>query len=218
MFAETETAQVAKLDYLVGDNPVTWNLGESQSTDLSRIRFYDEDCGDAYVTAASEVNYRPSALTILDRLSDACEAVAAELARRLGANQTERPQLPILHPGTAAAMFLSDISATTSTESIASATTLADGHDAELAKQLAEESRLKGSDPNKEKARLSALSRDWSTVDAHAKALVASLGSDPLQTLTEQRRRRRPRRQMTISAPGRRSPETPRSTGIDNSS
>lgn len=189
VFAEIETAQTAKLDYLVGANPVTWNLGESQSTDLSRIRFYDEDCGDAYVTAASEVNYRPSALTILDQLSDACEAVAAELARRLGANQTERPQLPVLHPGTAAAMFLSDISATTSIESIASATTLTDGHDAELAKQLAEESRLKGSDPNKEKARLSALSRDWSTVDAHAKALVASLGSDPLQALTEQRRR-----------------------------
>lgn len=189
VFAESETAQAAKLDYLIGTNPVAWSLGDSQSTDLSRIRFYDEDCGDAYVTAASEVNYRPSALTILDQLSDACEAVAAELTRRLGANQAGRPQLPVLHPGTAASTFLSGISATTSAEAIASATTLVDDHDAQLAKQLAEETRLKGSDPNKEKARLSALSRDWSTVEAHARAIAAALGADPLRALKEQRQK-----------------------------
>jgi hypothetical protein len=98
VFAEGETAQAAKLGYLVGTKPVTWSLGDSQSTDLSRIRYYDEDCGDAYVTAASEVNYRPSALTILDQLSDACEAVAAELTRHLGTNQAGRPQLPCSIP------------------------------------------------------------------------------------------------------------------------
>jgi energy-coupling factor transporter ATP-binding protein EcfA2 len=189
VFAESEIAQAAKLDYLVGISPSTWNLGEPQSTELSRIRFYDEDCGDAYVTAASEVNYRPSALTILDRLSDACEAVAAELTRRLGANQARRPQLPLLHPGTSASMFLSGISATTPKEAIASAAKLTDDHDVQLAGQLAEESRLKASDPNKEKARLSALAHDWSTVDAHAKALAAALGPDPLQALKEQRQK-----------------------------
>ncbi len=189
VFAESETAQAAKLDYLVGANPMTWNLGESQSTELSRIRFYDKDCGDAYVTAASEVNYRPSALTILDQLSDACEAVAAELIRRLEANQTGRPQLPVLHPGTPSSIFLSGVSATTSKEAIASATALPAGHDSELAKQLAEETRLKGSDPNKEKTRLSALARDWSTVDAHAKALAEALGSGPLRVLKEQRQK-----------------------------
>ncbi len=189
VFAESETAQAATLDYLVGANPATWNLGDPQDTDLSRIRFYDVDCGDAYVTAASEVNYRPSALTILDQLSVACEAVAAELARRLGTNRAGQPQLPVLHPGTAASAFLSDITATTSNEAIASATSLTDDHDARLAEQLAEETRLKGSDPNKEKERLSALSRDWSTVDAHAKAIAAALTSDPLRALKEQRQK-----------------------------
>jgi len=189
VFAESETAQAAELDYLVGAKPGTWNLGDQQSTDLSRIRFYDMDCGDAYVTAASEVNYRPSALTILDQLSDACEAVAAELTRRLGTNQAERPQLPVLHPGTAGSTFLSGITATTSKEAIASATTLSDDHVAQLAKQLAEEMRLKGSDPNKEKTRLSALSRDWLTVDSHTKAIAAALGSTPMQAFKEQRQK-----------------------------
>ncbi|WP_022885726.1 AAA family ATPase [Glaciibacter superstes] len=189
VFAESEIAQAAKLDYRVGADRVTWNLGDSQSTDLSRIRFYDEGCGDAYVTAASEVNYRPSALTILDQLSDACEAVAAELTRRLGANQVGRPQLPVLHPETSASRFLSGISGTTSSETIASATTLTGDHDVQLAKELSEETRLKGSDPNREKARLSGLSRDWATVGAHAKTLVAALGSDPLHDLHEMRRK-----------------------------
>ncbi|PPH98268.1 AAA family ATPase [Rathayibacter sp. AY1B7] len=189
VFSDVDTAQAAKLDYQVGVNAETWNLGEHQSTELSRIRFYDEDCGDAYVTTASEANYRPSALTILDQLSDACEAVAAELSRRLGANQTERPQIPLLHPGTRASTFLSGILATTSKESIAEATNLTKDHDAQLSKQLAEEARLKGSDPNKEKDRLTSLGRDWSTVEAHAKAVEAALGDSKERELRELQQR-----------------------------
>jgi energy-coupling factor transporter ATP-binding protein EcfA2 len=189
VFAESQSVQTAKLDYLVGANPASWHLGDSQSLALSRIRFYDEDCGDAYVTKASEVNYQPSALTILDQLSDACEAVAGELTRRLGTNQAARPQLPVLHPGTAAATFLSGISAATTQEAIAAATSLAGNHDAELAKQLVEETRLKGSDPNKEKTRLAALSRDWSVVKAHIEALAASLDAEALLALKDQRGR-----------------------------
>lgn len=185
VFSDVDTAQAAKLNYKVGGNAKTWNLGEPQSAELSRVRFYDEDCGDAYVTAASEVNYRPSALTILDQLSDACEAVAAELSRRLGSNQTERPQLPVLHPGTKASTFLSGISATTSKEAIADATNLVDDHDEHLAKQLAEEARLKGSDPNKEKDRLTALGRDWSTVEAHARAVEAALADGEQRALRD---------------------------------
>lgn len=189
VFSDVDTAQAAKLDYQVGVNAETWNLGEPQSTGLSRIRFYDEDCGDAYVTTASEANYRPSALTILDQLSEACEAVAAELSRRLGANQTERPQLPVLHPKTRASTFLSGISATTSREAITEATNLADDHDAQLAKQLAEEARLKGSDPTKEKDRLTALGCDWSTVGAHAKTVEAALGDNEQRELRDLQRK-----------------------------
>lgn len=185
VFSDVETAQAAKLDYQVGVNAESWNLGEPQSSELSRIRFYDEECGDAYVTTASEANYRPSALTILDQLSEACESVAAELSRRLGANQTERPQLPVLRPGTRASTFLSGISATTSKTVMAEATNLADDHDVQLAKQLAEEARLKGSDPTKEKDRLTALGRDWSTVEAHARTVEAALGDEEQRDLRD---------------------------------
>ena len=189
VFVDGDTPQAAKLDYVVGTTEVTWRLGEYQCHDLSRIRFYDEDCGDAYVTTASEVNYRPSALTILDQLSDACEAVSAELTRRLGSNQAARPQLPVLHQGTAAEVFLSGLSVTTTQASIDAATALTDDHDAKLAAELAEKNRLEGSDPNREKARLSSLARDWKVVQQHAIALVAALGAEPLQKLKEQRQK-----------------------------
>lgn len=189
VFSDMDTAQAAKLDYQVGANADTWNLGETQSIELSRIRFYDEDCGDAYVTTASEANYRPSALTILDQLSEACEAVAGELTQRLSMNQTERPQLPVLHPETRASTFLSSISATTSNEAIAEAANLADDHDKQLAQLLTEEARLKGSDPNKEKDRLTALGRDWSTVGTHARTVEAALGEDEQRELRDLQQR-----------------------------
>lgn len=188
VFADDVTTQAAKIDFLIGSDATTWKLGDAQSQDLSRIRFYDEICGAAYVTKASEVNYRPSALTILDQLSDVCEAVAGELNQRLAANLSARPQLPTLHSGTLSEAFLAGLTADTSSDAIAAATTLLDGHDAELAKKLAEETRLKTSDPSKEKARLEALSRDWLTIERHAKALVDAFGSDPLRALEAQRR------------------------------
>ncbi len=185
VFSDADTEQSAKLDYKVGTNDATWHLGEPLSTELSRIRFYDEDCGDAYVTTASEANYRPSALTILDQLSEVCEAVGAEFTRRLGTNQTERPQLPVLHPGTPASAFLSGISATTTSDAIEEAITLAEDHGAQLAKQLAAEARLKGSDPTKERDRLAALGRDWSAVAVHAKTVEDALGENQQRELRE---------------------------------
>ena len=188
VFAESESTQSATIEYRIGTTSAARNLGDPQSLALSRIRFYDEYCGEAYVSKASEANYRPSALTILDQLSDACGAVATELATRLSANQATRPQLPLLHPGTPAAGFLSSLSATSSRAAIDAATSLADGHDAELARQLSEESRLKASDPNREKRRLVALSRDWTAVAAHLDALSTSLGASALAGLKEQKR------------------------------
>ena len=73
VFAKESTDQAATVQYAVDGVESTWALGTASARELSAIRFYDEECGDAYVTAASEISYRPSALTILDRLSAACE-------------------------------------------------------------------------------------------------------------------------------------------------
>jgi energy-coupling factor transporter ATP-binding protein EcfA2 len=203
VYAENESTQQAVISYLVGATPAVWNLGNAQSLDLSRIRFYDEECGDAYVTRASEANYRPSALTILDQLSDACEALAAELYRRLGANEAAKPQLPVLHLGTTASDFVSNLSATTSELEIDAATTLRDDHAAEIAKRLSEEARLRGSDLSQERERLVALSRDWATVAAHALSLAASVEASALDVFKEEQRNLRELREAARVASSR---------------
>lgn len=189
VFAKNESPQTATIDFSVGPNSTSWKLGDPHNLQLPRIRFYDEDCGDAYVTKASDVDYQPSGLTILDQLSVACEKLAAEMGNRLSANDAARPQLPILHPETTASRFLSSLSGDTTPEAIDAAVALDEEHDLKLAKYLAEEARLKGSDPSKEKSRLKNLSHDWLTIEAHAKDLGSSMNREALDAIRAQRRK-----------------------------
>lgn len=171
VFAERAVPQKANITYAVGTTPTVWELGDAPSVSLSRIRFYDEDCGDAYVTKAAEVDYQPSGLMILDQLSTACEQLNAVFAIRLAANEALRPALPMLHDGSTASRFLKSINANTSTSAVDAAITLEADQGNQLAKALTEEARLKGSDPSKEQTRLLQLSQEWSTVGTHAKTI-----------------------------------------------
>lgn len=186
VFAEVDAGKSASFEYTVGDASATWSLNDVSSRDLSAVRFYDEECGDAYVTLASEISYRPSALTLLDRLSRACDDVQQELTRRLAANAASRPDLPLLADGTRAKAFLGAVSADTPQAQIDEATKLASDHDIVLPAKLQELARLQGSDPSNEKARLSQLATHWGTVkiyvdrlstgvDAHALAEVSKV-------------------------------------------
>ena len=139
VFSKETSSQAASFRYSVGGVESAWALGTGSAQDLSAIRFYDEECGDAYVTAASEISYRPSALTLLDRLSAACEAVQQELNRRLAENAQQRPDLPLLTSGTEAKVFLDGLSADTAQAQIDEATSLEPDHDATLASKLQEE-------------------------------------------------------------------------------
>lgn len=186
VFASEHPEQRASFTYMVGDLDATWALGDPGAHDLSAVRFYDEECGDAYVTLASEISYRPSALTILDRLSQACDAVQQELKRRLVDNAASRPDLPLLARGTRAKAFLDAISAATTQGQIDEATTLGPDHDAVLAAKLQELARLQGSNPSAEKARLSRLADHWRTVQEHVDRLAAALDAEKVAELHEQ--------------------------------
>lgn len=183
VFAKDVGAQRASFEYMVGDSTATWSLAGESCHDLSSVRFYDEECGDAYVTSAAEISYRPSALTLLDRLSRACDAVQQELTRRLATNAASRPELPLLAEGTAAKVFLTSLRADTTQAQIDEATKLAPDHDTVLAEKLQELARLQGSDPNREKSRLSQLASQWETVKAHVEHLAAAVGTETLEQL-----------------------------------
>lgn len=191
VFATEHYDQHATFEYQVGDRQVIWRLGEMVSHELSSIRFFDEECGDAYVSSASEISYRPSALTLLDRLSSACEQVQRELTKRLTENAQQRPELPLLAEGTKAKAFLGGLSATTTQAEIDEATQLAADHDTVLAAKLQEVARLQSSDPNQEKARLSQLAALWSTVKSHVALLDAAINAEALGVINDEKTRAR---------------------------
>lgn len=183
VFAKEHADQSASFVYKVGDVDATWSLGDASSRDLSAVRFYDEECGDAYVTLASEISYRPSALTLLDRLSRTCDEVQQELTKRLAANAASRPELPLLAAGTSAKTFLDGLAANTTRAQIDEATKLSPDHDTVLPQKLQELARLQGSDPGKEKARLSRLAAHWRTVKEYVDSVGTVLNADELEEL-----------------------------------
>lgn len=185
VFATEQADRGASFAYKVGDADGTWSLADASSRDLSAVRFYDEECGDAYVTSAAEISYRPSALTLLDRLSRACDVVQQELTKRLAANTTSRPDLPLLAAGTPAKAFLDGLSADTTQTQIDDAAKLDHDHESLLSQKLQELARLQGSDPRKERARLTQLATSWRTVKEYVDSLGGALNAKELDVLRE---------------------------------
>lgn len=188
VFSDEAVGQAFSVGFATGGTAQTWSFPAAKSNQLSRVRFFDRQCGDAYVTKASEASYRPSAFVLLDRLTRACVLVQKEIAERLTANTGSQPQLPTLHEGTPAYEFLTAVDGSTTHEAIEAACTLDAKHSEQLARCLDEEARLKGSDPNKERTHLGSMAANWSTLAEHATSLDTALNDAGLEGLSRQRK------------------------------
>jgi hypothetical protein len=178
--------QDASIEYAeLGGGAGTWTWNSPTSAALAQVRFYDSDCGKAYVTVASEISYRPSALVLLEWLVGICDKVALELEERLTANTAERPRLPPMPVDTTAAAFLSSLSAQTTDDQIVAATTLPAGFSERVAVRLREFARLEASDLIKEKARLRALAKSYAVVADKCRQLGDLVGSAGLETIAD---------------------------------
>jgi len=186
VFSNDVIAQEFSVGYVTGGNADTWKSPGVKSNQLSRVRFFDTQCGDAYVTKASEASYRPSAFVILDRLTQACRALRQELDQRITANDANRPQLPTLHKGSPAHAFLASLDASTTEEQIDAACALDEKHRKRLAKSLTEEARLKASNPGNERTRLLGMAANWSILAERAKLVGKALDDAGLKSLAIQ--------------------------------
>ncbi|WJR36111.1 AAA family ATPase [Mycobacteroides immunogenum] len=154
----------AELEYSVDDQA----LSEKYPTDppvpdLQRVRFYDEHCGDEYLSRDSSVTYRPSALTLLDGLIVVCGKVREELQRRV--TESHQKSLNLALPqGSAANTFLSALTLSTSDQEIDDACTFTSEDADNLGKAIQEVARLETSDATKERARLHSDARHIETL------------------------------------------------------
>ena len=180
--------QQAQIKYRSGGKdqpPSKWPDGVSE--ELGAISFYDEACGEVYLTKESELGYRPSALTLLDGLIALCDRIAAHLDAELAANAARREALPVPPEGSPAAGFLASLSGRTTGEQIEVACALADGDEVALETLRTEEARLRATDPQNEKARLLGLAASVRSLRDHVDLLAGALDDEAVTAATGKR-------------------------------
>ena len=156
------------------EKSISWPSGDV--TPLSRVCFYDEACGDQYVTVETEMGFRPSALALLDGLIRACDGVRAALDEAAKDSATERDSLPSLHRETRAGLFLAGLSGRSAIPELDALCSLPADATEQVARLLAEANRLDALDPARERTRLLALASKLDILGHHIDEAVAILG------------------------------------------
>jgi energy-coupling factor transporter ATP-binding protein EcfA2 len=123
VFSESAPDPTAKLTFTVAGTENSLNYPAAPTSDTLKVSFYDEHCGDQYLTKQSTISYRPSALTLLDGLIEVCDRLRDELKDRLRENQLGALNLN-LPPQTTAGAFVVSLNARTTNDQIQKATKL----------------------------------------------------------------------------------------------
>ena len=150
---------------------------------LGQVGYYDEPCGDAYISTDSAVTYRPSALVLLDGLITVCDGVRDTLDAMLTANTQQRGQLPAVGEGSAARSFIDSLTASTTVAQIDAVCAVPADIDDQIAALSADEARLRAADPTSERTRLTQLASRMRLTADHLDQLLASLGVDAVTNL-----------------------------------
>lgn len=189
VFTNERCAQSAQINYRYGgaDQAVTWSRTFNDTT-FGRVHFYDEACGNDYLQNETELSYRPSVLSLLDRLVELIDQVSNEIGKRITVEEAKQFSLPNIPDGTSAANFLSELSDRTDPHSLDQ---LLDAHqdlDKKVQEYRQEEARLRATDPTKEKTRLFAAAKDAEALAAHLKSIENTLSptaADRILTLKQ---------------------------------
>jgi hypothetical protein len=146
--------QEATISYKVENEPYEEKWPVADSSAVRQVHFYDEACGDIYIESDTEVTYRLSMLQIFDDLVNVSDRVGLRLDGLLAENAAKAVALPVLDTNTPSGAFVNNFSRTTSVADIEAACVLPEGAEERLAWLIAEEHRLKATDPDSERRRL----------------------------------------------------------------
>lgn len=189
VFINKRCSQSAQINYRCcgTDLTETWSTSFNNAT-FGRVHFYDEACGNDYLQNETELSYRPSVLSLLDRLVELIDQVSNEIGKRITAEEAKQFSLPNVPDGTSAANFLSKLSDRTDPHSLDQ---LLDAHqdlDKEIQEYRQEEARLRATDPTKEKTRLFAAAKDAEALADHLESIENTLSpaaADQILTLKQ---------------------------------
>jgi len=187
VFEATATSpQKADITYLLNgtETPTTW---PNAADDLRAVSFYDDACGDKYLTGDSEMTYRPSSLAIIDQLIALCDRVRVEIENQVTHNRSNRGPFPVLSAGTEAASFLSKLNSTTTEAELDAACALPDGWEARHGWLIQEEARLTATNPMKERSRLQGLASKLDEISKHVHEVADALADAKVEQAKQTR-------------------------------
>jgi hypothetical protein len=188
IFSTGGGAQSACLDYEWNGQAHSVLLSDGAPSELQQVAFYDERCGELYVTKEGGALYRPSALGLLDGLIEVCDGVRKVLDGRISANAQRTVSLPALDPDTRAGKFMAGLRGGTDDRALSEHCTITDDVTERIEAAHAEESRLRATNPAKEAARLDQVAKAFTSVSAHLVELASHLGPEFEADLKDRRR------------------------------
>lgn len=182
VFEETPDEPAALLLYSVGGEKQQQKYPGPADPYLQRVAYYDEHCGDVYLSRKSTLTYRPSALVLLDQLITSCDRMRELLTVRATDNQAREVRLH-LPEGTTASAFFATLGPTTTESAIAQAAQLPADIAEVHARSAAEVARLQATNAVQERARLEKLADAAARLADHLRSADDLLGAAPLAAM-----------------------------------
>lgn len=184
VFASDPGTPSGEVVFSVGDDERSALLGQSPDPDLKRIAFYDEHCGDSYLTTEAEISYRPSAVKLLEDLAVVCNSVS-RVIEAWKQDISQPGLLPEVDPQGSAKAFLRDLSASTTDDAVEAATQCPRDAAEQLEKQKTIVAYLRVSNPTQEKTRLIETSNALTMIANHLETLDEKVGVRAEKQLAE---------------------------------
>lgn len=184
VFTNSTVTQSADVTYLDGDEQFTevWTQ-DHKIVRLKQLHFYDEARGNHYLQKETELTYRPSALTLLDRFAKQIERVSKEFENLITTEQEKNYPLPETTTGTKANSLLSSLSADTDPSAI---TTLIDedpDFEDKLRNYKEKQAHLETSNPAQEKIALQSVAQAAESLSAHIKQVQDHVNTKALEEI-----------------------------------
>ena len=161
------TDQSARLTVSLAFDKVQLNWPSDHPDFLSQVSFYDNECATRYVSADTEVAYRPSAIALLDDLVGLSGSVRCALEARRPTHSNSMQDLPVLPAGSRAYEFVMLLSADTTRLDIDLASELPADAEARLAALHKRITNLESDDLDRRRAALIQLVQSLQDLAAH---------------------------------------------------
>jgi energy-coupling factor transporter ATP-binding protein EcfA2 len=191
VFRDTSLAKPsAVLVVRVGDveQPINWP--DAAPPELQRMRFYDVDCGQAYISAESDFPYRPSALFVMDGLIDACVEVRQRLDAKLAENAATAKKLPAVPAEareTEAGRILASLAGSTQLTEVDALIAKSNGVQEAIEELKVQEARLLAADTGRERQQLIRQAEKIEALRQHVAVLDGAISDEALARLTRHR-------------------------------